>query len=180
MKQALLVIDVQRDYFPGGSMTLTQPEEALRKINQLETHFLQQNWPIIYIQHINYGKKAAFFQPCTLGVQLHPDLQLTSESIRIKKLFPNSFCKTKLKKTLKGLGVKQLVISGMMTHMCVDSTTRAACELGFRPVVISDAVATKDLSFAGEWVPAQAVQAAFLSALGSFATICSTAEFLSS
>lgn len=180
MKQGLVIIDVQRDYFPGGQMTLTQPEKALGKIKQLETYFLQQNWPIIYIQHLNVGKNAAFFRPCTTGAKLHSKLQLHSESIVIKKLFPNSFHKTKLEKTLKSLCVKQLVITGMMTHMCVDSTTRAACERGFHPIVIADATATKDLTFGDEAASAQAVQTAFLAALASFATVCSTAEFLSS
>ncbi|MEO1769263.1 cysteine hydrolase family protein [Candidatus Enterococcus ferrettii] len=180
MKQGLLVIDVQNDYFSRGKMPLAQPEAALHQINLLEAYFQQKSWPIIYIQHVNFKKNATFFQPCTTGVQLHSDLQLSAESILIKKLFPNSFHKTKLEKILKELGVKQLVITGMMTHMCVDSTTRAACELGFHSIVISDATATKALTFCGEAAPAQAVQAAFLAALGNFATVCSTTEYLSS
>lgn len=180
MKQGLLIIDVQRDYFPGGKIPLHQPEAALQNINQLETYFLQKNWPIIYIQHVNYRINASFFKPFTQGVKLHPQLQLKTASVIVKKLYPNSFHKTQLEGLLKELRVTQLVITGMMTHMCVDSTTRASCELGFQPIVISDATATKELSSAGETVAAQAVQTAFLAALTSFAKVCSTAEFLKS
>ncbi len=177
MKKGLLIIDVQQDYFPGGKMPLVQPEAALKQINRLEEHFLQNDLPIIYIQHVKYDLKADFFKVGTKGVQLHPDLRTPAQSIIIKKLFPNSFFKTSLEKSLKKLGVQQLVITGMMTHMCVDSTTRASCELGFRPIVISDAAATKDLAINGKLVTAADVQAAFLSALTSFAKVVTAEEF---
>jgi len=61
MKQALLVIDVQNDYFPQGKMELVQPELALNNIKQLEQFFIEKNLPIIYIQHIN-PPQASFFQ----------------------------------------------------------------------------------------------------------------------
>lgn len=177
MKQGLLIIDVQQDYFPGGKMPLVQPEAALRQINRLEEHFLQNDLPIIYIQHIKYDLHADFFKVCSKGAQLHPSLKATSQSIIIKKLFPNSFFKTSLEKRLKKLGVQQLVITGMMTHMCVDSTTRASCEKDLRPIVISDATATKDLAIDDKLVPAADVQAAFLSALTNFAKVVTAEEF---
>lgn len=72
---------------------------------------------------------------------------MQEQSIIIEKHFPNSFLETELLRTLEKLEIEQLVICGMMTQMCVDSTTRAAKELGFQPVLISDATATKDLIF---------------------------------
>jgi nicotinamidase-related amidase len=92
MKQALLIIDVQNDYFKDGKMELVNPEHALEKINQLEHYFNQNNLPIIYIQHINPAS-AGFFLENTLGVELHPKLLLSDSSLVVQKHFPNSFLK---------------------------------------------------------------------------------------
>ena len=88
MKQALLIIDVQNDYFKDGKMELVNPEHALEKINQLEHYFNQNNLPIIYIQHINTAS-AGFFLENTLGVELHPKLLLSDSSLVVQKHFPN-------------------------------------------------------------------------------------------
>jgi nicotinamidase-related amidase len=134
MKQALLIIDVQNDYFKNGKMELVNPDDALAKINQLEDHFIHNNLPIIYIQHIN-PSAAIFFQENTVGVALHPQLQVQDSSIIVEKHFPNSFVETELQEILKQHQVEQLVITGMMTHVCIDSGTRAAKELGYQPIV---------------------------------------------
>lgn len=177
MKQALLIIDVQNDYFKNGKMELINPDNALAKINQLEDHFFYNNLPIIYIQHIN-PSDASFFQENTVGVALHPQLQVKDSSIIVEKHFPNSFLETKLQEILKQHQVEQLVITGMMTHVCIDSSTRAAKELGYQPIVIADATATRDLEHDGKIVKAAAVQTAFLSALGFFSTVQNTADYL--
>ncbi|WP_229727615.1 isochorismatase family protein [Sporolactobacillus putidus] len=91
------------------------------------------------------------------------------------KTYPNSFLQTVLKEKLQEQGVNQLVICGMMTHMCVDSTTRQAKELGYQVKLISDACATRDLSYGQSIVSATDVQNAFLSALSSFSEVESTA-----
>lgn len=177
MKQALMVIDVQNDYFEGGAMALVHPEQALHHIQQLERWFLAQNLPIIYIQHIN-SAQASFFRPNTKGVELHSALQLQSNSIILQKHKPNSFVGTGLDQILQQLSVNQLVITGMMTHMCIDSTTRAATELGYQPILIADATATRDLHFSDQSTPAREVQTAFLAALSNFATIQTTTQFI--
>lgn len=177
MKQALLIIDVQNDYFKNGKMELVNPDDALNKINQLEDHFFYNHLPIIYIQHIN-PSTASFFQENTVGIALHPQLQVKDSSIIVEKHFPNSFLETKLQEILKQHQVEQLVITGMMTHVCIDSSTRAAKELGYQPIVIADATATRDLEHDGKIVKAAAVQTAFLSALGFFSTVQNTADYL--
>ncbi|MDF2416217.1 isochorismatase family protein [Acinetobacter beijerinckii] len=177
MKQALLIIDVQNDYFKNGKMELVNPDNALAKINQLEDHFIQNNLPIIYIQHINPAS-ASFFQENTVGAELHPQLKVTDHSLIVEKHFPNSFLETNLQALLQQYQVEQLVITGMMTHVCIDSGTRAAKELGYQPIVITDATATRDLEYEGKIVKAADVQTAFLSALGFFATVQITADFL--
>ena len=177
MKQALLVIDVQNDYFAGGKMALSQPDVALAKVNLLEDYFLKKDQPIIYIQHIKHVPNADFFGSGTTGADLHPGLRATENSLVIEKHFPNSFLETPLLQTLQDLSVEQLVICGMMTHMCVDSTTRAARELGFQPILITDATATKALTVAGKTVAAEDVQLSFLAALQNFSTEMTAEEF---
>ena len=178
MKQALLIIDVQNDYFAGGKMALYQPEQALTQVNQLEDYFISQNLPVIYIQHIKHVANADFFGAGTTGAELHPELKTDDQSIVIEKHFPNSFLETTLEATLRELSIEQLVICGMMTHMCVDSTTRAARELGYQPILIADATATKDFTFDGKTTAAPEVQTSFLAALQNFAEVKTTAEFL--
>ncbi len=178
LKQALLVIDIQNDYFKDGKMELVAPEQALKQINKLETHFSERKEPIIYIQHINYKPNPIFFENGTSGADLHQQLHMNSSSIIVEKQYPNSFFQTTLQETLASLQVEQLVITGMMTHMCVDSTTRASKELGYNPILISDATATKDLTFDNRTVQAKDVQASYLAALQNFAGVISTEEYL--
>ena len=86
----------------------------------------------------------------------------------IEKNFPNSFRGTNLDQQLKDLNVKNLVVAGMMTHMCVDATVRHAADLGYKVTLLADACATRAQSFGGENVPARQVHAAFLAALNGF------------
>ncbi|SEO59427.1 cysteine hydrolase family protein [Acinetobacter sp. yr461] len=177
MKQALLIIDVQNDYFKNGKMELVGPDQALEKIKQLEQYFSEKNLPIIYVQHIN-PPQASFFQENTDGVLLHPELNIHDAALIVIKHYPNSFLETNLDELLKAHQIEQLVITGMMTHICIDSGTRAAKELGYQPILIGDATATRDLSYDGKTVKAEDVQTAFLAALSMFAPVQSTSDFL--
>ncbi len=177
-RTALLVIDVQNDYFPQGKMELFQAEQALTEINRLEDEFIKNNQPIIYIQHIFAGENAPFFQAGTQGVALHAGLKLEKDSIIIEKHFPNSFFQTTLKHALDQLDVDRVVICGMMTHMCVDATSRAAAEYGYAPVVIAEATATRDLSYDNRTVKAVDVQTACLSTFQMFAQVLSIKEYI--
>ena len=95
------------------------------------------------------------------------------------KHFPNSFRETELLDVLRKCGAKRLVIAGMMTHMCIEATTRAACDLGFECVVVSDACAAPAQAFDGVQVSSEHVHAAFLAALfGSYAKIVKATEIL--
>ncbi|MCJ1976878.1 cysteine hydrolase [Lactococcus piscium] len=178
MKQGLLVIDVQNDYFTGGKMTLAGADEALIKINALEAQFLAAKLPIIYIQHIKYETNADFFEVGTVGADLHPQLKHDASSIIVEKQFPNSFQGTTLQHQLEQNGVEQLVICGMMTHMCIRATTPVAESLGYAPIVISDATATRDLTVDGELMSAKQVQETMLAELSAVARLMTTNEFL--
>ncbi|WP_089605461.1 cysteine hydrolase family protein [Acinetobacter piscicola] len=177
-KTALLVIDVQNDYFPQGKMELFCAEQALKQVNRLEASFIKNDQPIIYIQHIANQPNASFFEAETEGVALHSGLRVKADSIVIEKHYPNSFFQTTLKAELERLGIEKLVVSGMMTHMCVDATSRAAAELGYQPTIIAEATATRQLSYSDRTVQAEDVQTACLSAFQMFSEVVSIDDYL--
>lgn len=179
---ALLIIDVQNDYFPGGKMTLEGAEQAGKNIKQVLEYFRKNNLPVIHIHHIATNEGATFFLPGTSGAEIHPLVTpLINEKI-IEKHFPNSFRETDLLKYLQSENIKNLVITGMMTDVCVESTARAAFDYNFNSTIIGDATATKDRELYGEVVKAVEVQRSFLagiSALGNLYTrIVNTQNFL--
>jgi len=177
MNQALLIIDIQNDYFPGGAMELVGSPAAGAKAGMLLQAFRQKQLPVVHIQHVSTRPGATFFLPNTRGVEIHESVARQAGETVLQKNFPNSFRGTPLLEHLRKLQITQLVVAGMMTQMCVDSTTRAAADLGFQCLLAHDACATKSLSFGGATVPAENVQAAFLAALnGLFAKVQSTEE----
>jgi nicotinamidase-related amidase len=179
MKTALLIIDIQNDYFDGGTMTLNGAETAAANAKLLIESFRAMDRPVIHIQHLASRPGATFFLPGTMGAAIHDLVQpLETEKVIIKH-YPNSFRETELLEYLKALDVTGLVICGMMTHMCVDATTRAAKDLGFDCTVIGDACATRDLEIQGEKVKAEQVQKSFLAALDYFySTVRTTRQYL--
>jgi nicotinamidase-related amidase len=180
MNQALLLIDIQNDYFPGGAMELVGSPAAGAQAGKLLQAFRENALPVIHIQHRSTRPGAAFFLPNTRGVEIYSSVAPSRDEIVIPKHFPNSFRKTPLLDYLQERHIAQLFIGGMMTHMCIDSTTRAAADLGFECFLAGDACATKSLSFGGVTLPAESVQAAFLASLnGLFAKVQSVAEICS-
>lgn len=177
MKRALLLIDIQNDYFPGGAMELVGSLEAGAKAGELLRVFRRNADPIVHMQHVSVRSGATFFLPNTKGVEIHQAVRPVDGETVVQKHFPNSFRDTRLLEHLRAQNITQLVIAGMMTQMCVDSTTRAAADLGFQSLLAHDACATKALAFGGATVPAENVQAAFLAALnGLFAKVLSVDE----
>lgn len=177
MTKALLLIDIQNDYFPGGAMELAGSSIAGAKAGELLQSFRQKALPIIHIQHISTRPGAGFFLPNSVGVQIHEGVAPTSGEAVFQKNHPNSFHETPLLQHLRDHQLSQLVIAGMMTHMCIDTTTRAAAGLGFQCLLAHDACATRALSFGGATVSAENVHTAFLAALhGLFAKVLSVEE----
>ena len=174
MKKALLMIDLQNDYFEGGALPLCGIESALNNTNKLIDYAHSHEIEVYIIQHISTKEGATFFLPNTKGVTLHEKLQ-TTNSKHITKHFPNSFRETSLKEKLNAQGIEEIIVCGAMSHMCVDSTVRAGFDLGYRVTLVEDACATRDLSFDGEVISAKDVHGSFMSALGSvFASVVST------
>ncbi len=110
-------------------------------------------------------------------MEIHKSAAPAGGEAVFQKNYPNSFRETPLLEHLRDRQISQLVIAGMMTHMCIDSTTRAAADLGFQCVLAHDACATRALSFGGTSVSAEDVHTAFLAALnGLFAKVLSVEE----
>jgi nicotinamidase-related amidase len=181
MKKALLIIDIQNDYFPGGAHVLADPETAGINALKLLNTARKKNLEIIHIQHIAVNEGADFFLPDTYGAEINDCVKpLDGEKVIIKN-YPNSFRETGLLEYLQEKDITELVICGMMTDVCVDATVRAAMDLGFNTTVIGDACASRDRELYGETVPAGDIQKAYLAGLtalgGLYADVIKTAEF---
>jgi nicotinamidase-related amidase len=180
MQEALLLIDIQNDYFPDGKMELVGMKEAATKASELLRAFRTAGKQIFYIKHLSTRSSATFFIPGTPGSDIHGIISPFPGETIIEKNYPNSFFRTELLSLLKESSVTDLVVCGAMSHMCIDTTVRAATELGFKCTVISDACATRNLKFDNEILPAKTVHAVFMASLdGMFATVMTTEEYLS-
>ncbi len=176
-RTALLLVDIQNDYFPDGAMPLVNSTEAGNNAGKLLEKFRTKDLPVIHVQHLSIRPGASFFIPGTGGAEIHDCVKPRKSEPVILKHFPNSFRETNLLATLKEKDITHLVIAGMMTHMCIDTTTRAAFDLGFSCTVAHDACATKDLVFNDTVSAAVEVHHAFIAALnGLFANARRTAE----
>jgi nicotinamidase-related amidase len=181
MNAALILIDIQNDYFPGGKMELAGSVEAGLRARRLLELFRSQGLPLVHIQHLSERPGATFFLPGTPGVEIHENVRPLANEALFQKSFPNSFRDTPLLEHLRAADVGCVVIAGMMTHMCVDATTRAAFDHGLECTVAHDACATRALSFGGQTVPAEQVQTAFIAALsGIYARVVATEDLAAS
>ena len=167
-ERALIVIDIQNDYFAGGKMALEGPDAAAAQAARALERFRREQLPLVHVRHLSVRPGSTFFIPGTAGAEIHESVQPRAGERVIEKNFPNSFRATELDRLLKDAGAKELVIAGMMTHMCVDASVRQAADLGYKVTLLGDACATRAQSFGGESVPARQVQAAFLAALNGF------------
>ncbi len=177
MNKALLIIDVQNDYFAGGRAELHEPLLALTNIEKTIATFRDKKLPVIHVQHINTREGATFFLPGTDGAKIHKKLiPLEGEHLVVKHA-PSSFLGTSLSNILRENGIVELVIVGMMSHMCVDTTVRACMDHGIKVTLLADACATKSLTFDGTTIPAETVHATFMASLnGTFARVIPTTE----
>lgn len=164
----LLIIDIQNDYFEGGANPLSGSFEASLRTKEVLQYFRTSSHPVVHIQHIANRESATFFVPNTFGVEIQENVKPIDGEKVIIKHYPNSFRETELNDYLESLGVKNVVVCGMMTHMCVDATVRAAKDLGYNITLIADACATKDLIFDNENASAKDVQTSFLGALSYY------------
>jgi len=180
MPDVLLLVDIQRDYFPGGRMPLVGPDEAAECAGDLLAHFRARGLPVIHVRHESVETDAGFLVAGTAGAELDPRVVPVDGEAVIVKHHPNSFLETALAAEIERHPGASLTVAGMMTSMCVDATVRAASDLGYDVTVVADACAAPDLEFAGTRVAGHAVHAAFICALGdAYADVVMTADVVS-
>jgi nicotinamidase-related amidase len=178
MKTSLLIIDIQKDYFPGGKYPLINPLEAAQKAYMILQCFREQGGHHVHIQHISQEPDATFFISGDRGTDIHDSVAHFEGEPIVYKHEPNSFLNTNLLELLKGWGIERVIITGMMTHMCVDATARAASDLGFEVILAEDACATRDLKYGDTIIPAEHVHKAFLAALKSYGKVMKSDEII--
>lgn len=166
-KTALLLIDIQDFYFPGGRSALVEPEKAAINASRLLAEFRKDSRLVIHIRHNS--------EPGGNIVELVRPLE--GERVISKKAV-NCFVGTDLLDYLNLNRIDTIVICGMQTHMCVEAATRAASDLGFKCILVHDACATKDIVFNNKIISAEDVHLSTLSTLKNYATIESTDEYL--
>lgn len=165
---ALLIIDIQDFYFPGGKMPLVAPEAAASNAAKVLASFRAAGKPVVHVRH-----------DVKDGGAIHASVT----PIEGEKVFTKSevscFNGTEVLAYLQKLGIKRLVLVGMQTHMCLEAATRAAYDLGFECIVIGDACATRDLTYGGTTVKAADVHASTLATLDhTYAKVVDTETFL--
>jgi nicotinamidase-related amidase len=178
-KTALIIVDLQNDYFQGGKWELEGTEAAAKKAEVLLKNFREKGLPVVHIRHEFPTIDAPFFAPNSEGAKVHSSVQeLEGEPVIIKHQI-NGFLDTDLKNILDKITVDNVLICGAMSHMCIDAITRAANDFGYNCSIAHDACATLELEFNGVTVPASHVHAAFMAALGfAYAHVASTDELL--
>ncbi|SCW89316.1 Nicotinamidase-related amidase [Sphingobium faniae] len=177
-KRAVVAVDIQNDYFPNGKYELVGIEQAAANAARVIAAARAKGDRVIHVQHIFPSPEAPFFTPDSEGIAINPVVAPRDGETVVVKNFPNSFLKTNLKEILDADGIEEVVVVGAMSHMCIDATTRAASDYGYKTTVVQDACATRDLEFGGVAVPAASVHAAMMSALGfAYATITDTESY---
>jgi len=163
---ALIIIDIQDFYFPGGAAELVEPEKAGEQAKQLLTHFRENDGLVVHVKHI--------FEP---GGDIHKLVEPIDGEKVISKNEVNAFLHSDLDEYLRKNNINKVVLCGMQTHMCLEAGTRAAHDLGYKCTVVEDACTTRDLKFGEETVKAKDVHLSTLATLKSYAKIINTSDF---
>lgn len=162
-RTAILVVDLQNEYFPGGKLLLEGIEAAAANAARVVAAARARGDLVVHIRHEMPGE--AVFTPGSHGAEIAAVVAPAAGEPVITKNFPSSFRDTDLESLLDGHGVEDVVVVGAMSHMCIDATVRAANDLGYGTTTVHDACATMALDFAGTRVPAAQVHAAIMAAL---------------
>jgi nicotinamidase-related amidase len=139
MKPALLVIDVQNEYFELNQGCSDSLKSAIEYINAAIDLFRKKNLPIVVIQHKNEDRG---FVPGKSGFDVPQNVKLEPQDIRIVKTYGNSFTKTGLAEKLKELGVDTVIVTGFKAEACVLSTYRGALDFDFKPIILKGSLAS--------------------------------------
>ncbi|HWR36095.1 MAG TPA: cysteine hydrolase family protein [Clostridia bacterium] len=161
MNRALVVIDVQNEYFIG-KLPVTYPANSLAKILRVMDAASTAGIPIVLVQHNAPQPDSATFRKGTPEWELHPDVAARPHDALIHKSLPGSFTGTELEGFLRERNIDTVVIAGYMTQMCCDTTSREAVHLGFNVEFLSDATGTLAFSNSAGSVTAEELHRAIL------------------
>ncbi len=161
MSEALLVIDVQNEYFTGN-VPVTYPHGSLVAILQAMDAAHAARMPVIVIQHANRAAGAVTFVPGTSGFELHPEVAKRPQDLLVEKTLPGSFTGTNLEAWLKEHQIDTVTIAGYMTQMCCDTTARQAFHRGYTVKFLSDATGTLAITNSAGSVTAEELHRAIL------------------
>ena len=171
-RTALILIDIQNIYFTPGDYLLDEPERAAAQASRLLSGFRELGLPVFHIRHL-FGEDDA---PGVEQLRAHHEsvAALPKEPV-IDKRHPSAFLETDLRRQLENMGVQRLVVAGMMSHMCVDTTVRAAQDFGYDVLLVDDACTTKPLQTRMGLIGAAVVHEVFMASLdGTFASVLKT------
>lgn len=167
-KRALIIIDVQEFYFNEGSSQLVKPKKASQQAAKLLSAFRENNEVVIHIRHESTKDSA-----------IHENVKPNAGEKVITKKYVNSYRETDLLEYLQENEITQVIVCGMMTHMCVEGAARASADYGFNVVVIDDACATRDLKLGDKTVKAADVHVSALATIeGYYGNVMTVDEFL--
>ena len=166
-KTALILIDIQNDYFDDGLMPLEGMNAASANAARLLAGARARKDPVFHIRHIASSAEAPFFRPGTVGSEIHESVRPGPGETIFEKNRPNSFIGTGLEDALRAAGIERLILCGAMSQMCVDATARAAVDLGFSLTVVGDACAAASVRYGGLMVPSDHVHAAIMAPLAA-------------
>lgn len=167
-KSALLLIDIQEFYFPGGGLQLENPDVAGMNAGLLLEQFRAHG---LHIYHVTHDLEA--------GGSIHNYVKPLPGEPVISKKQVNPFLGTDLLGTIRADSIEQLVICGMQTHMCVEAAVRAAHDFDLSCILVTDACATRALQYKEHIIPAKNVHYSTIKTLqGTYARVISTQEFL--
>lgn len=179
MNTALLLLEIQNDYFPNGRIPLEKSLDIIPNAQKLLQTYRENKQHIVHVQHISTHPNATYFLPCTKGAEFYSAVLPQKGETIIKKHYPNSFKDTQLLNHLIKNQINHLVICGMMTQLAVDATVRAAYDLGFTCTVVQDACAARQLEFNHTTITAQNVHYAFMAAFQPiYANVVNAEEIL--
>ncbi len=178
LNRALLVIDVQNEYFTG-QLPIYYPSGSLDHILVAIDVAFSQEIPVIVIRHTQLDENTEIFRKDSPEWQLHPEIVRRNYTLLIDKNFPGSFTGTNLETWLRKHDIDTVVISGYMTQMCCDTTARQAAHFGFSVEFLADATSTLDFETKAATAKAEELYRSTLVAQESFfSNVMTTAEWI--
>lgn len=148
---ALLVVDMQR-VFLNGSSKVQDAEAVMQRVGDLAHNFRQRGRPVIYTRHLHEDDGSdggnllwwwgSIIRESSEGGQLHPDVMPQEAEVVVRKNTYDAFAGTDLEARLEEMGVRDIVICGVMTNLCCETSAREAFCRGYRVKFVADATGT--------------------------------------